>query len=481
MNKLWIAGLLLALAGCASGKHTSAPEPEHQEPAGNTEEPTEDTQEPADDRPALTGLDGKSVAFADALAHDRRTLLVIMTSWCVPCRKEQPKVEEFAETNGGTTRVFYVIAGSDVDKSNEIVTDRKFKLNAYADPEGKVSEYFDVEKTPTLLTFDADGKLTGTYHSIEDVPAGEQSAATKTLAPVADSGTELGTSYDVVVMATDEEKAATDLAAAREVCREAERHLSEWKDDSDISRLNREAGEHPVEVHGDLLKVISASLKVSKATAGAFDVTWYPLSGLWKQAAESDKLPSETELAEVMKSVGYEKVIIEDSMVSFSQPGTKLGLGAVAKGWIVDAVFLALKKRGYSNLIVNIGGDLRTAGVGPEGPWTFKITDPYRPPAPAGSFELQDGSVATSGNYIRYTEIEGKQYGHIIDPRTGRPAPFTGSVSVFAPDCAMADALATALFVMGPDEGLKWVAKTPGIKAIYVTEDGLKASFDIGG
>ncbi|MCB9893913.1 MAG: FAD:protein FMN transferase [Planctomycetes bacterium] len=474
MKKLWIAGLLLALAGCASSK--PAPAPKETPPENN-----KSTEQPADDRPALTSLDGEGVSFSSSLDHDHRTLVVFMTAWCVPCRKEQPKVEEFAAENGATTRVFYVISGSDTDKANEIVKDRKFKLNAYADPDGAVAKYFDVEKTPTLLMFDADGNVTGTYHSIEDVPAGEQSATPARLSPVADSGTELGTSYDVVVMAADEDKAEEDLAAAREVCREAEKHLSEWKEDSDISRLNREAGEHPVEVHGDLLKVIRASLEVSKATGGAFDISWYPLGPLWKKAGERDSLPTDDELAETMAAVGYEKVIVDGDTVSFTHPNTRLGLGAVAKGWIVDAVFLALRKRGYENLIVNIGGDLRTAGVGPDGPWTFKITDPFNAPAAAGSFALQDGSVATSGNYIRYAEIEGKKYGHIIDPRTGWPAKFNGSVSVFAPDCAMADALATALFVMGPEDGLKWVAKTPGIKAIYVTEDGLKASFEIDG
>jgi thiamine biosynthesis lipoprotein len=280
----------------------------------------------------------------------------------------------------------------------------------------------------------------------------------------------------VIVMAADVEKARKDLAAARQVVLEAESHLSEWKYDTDISRLNREGGRGPVEVEGDLLKLITASIRVTEATDGAFDVTWLPLKNVWKEAAAESRLPSEATLKTVLEAVGSDNIVVDGSHVSFRNPLTQIGLGAVAKGWIVDAVFLHLKAAGYDNLIVNIGGDLRTAGQGPDGPWTFQIMDPFEPSRVAGTFELADGSVATSGNYLRYVEIEGKRYGHIFDPRTGYPAEFDGSVSVFTVDCAMADALATALFVMGPEKGMQWVKEHPGVEVIYATRDGLKSS-----
>ncbi|MCA8912899.1 MAG: FAD:protein FMN transferase [Planctomycetes bacterium] len=390
-------------------------------------------------------------------------------------------VEKFAKDHAADTRVIYVVSGSDASRVKEVADERKIAIPIYADPDGQFSEHFNVEMTPTLLDFDRDGKLTGTYDSVEMLPGSSESALPRKLDAVVDSGTEIGTSYDVVVMAADESKAREDLAAAREVVHEAEKHLSEWKADSDISKLNERAGIEPVEVHGDLLKLIKASAEVSKATGGAFDITWLPLGKLWKDAAGADKLPSQEEIDAVLKAVDYKHVVVDGDKVSFDNPDTRIGLGAVAKGWIVDAVFLALKKRGYENLIVNIGGDLRTAGEGPDGPWTFEITDPYAPSMQIGKFDLQDGSVATSGNYLRYLEIEGKRYGHIVDPRTGRPATFDGSVSVFTRDCAMADALATALFVMGPEEGLKWVRQHDGVDAIYATRDGLQSSLPLDG
>lgn len=369
-----------------------------------------------------------------------------------------------------------MIAGTDAKRAAELAKERNFKTPVYADPDGAFSKHFGVELTPTLITLNAAGNRTGTYESIEEIPPDSESALPRPLSAVVDSGTEIGTTYDVVVMAADPVQARYDLAQARKVVHEAETHLSEWKPDSDISRLNQQGGSGPVAVHGDLLHLITASIEVTRATGGAFDITWLPLAKVWKDAAANGRLPDEATLAPVLAAVGSGNIHVDGEFVSFTNPLTQIGMGGVAKGWIVDAVFLHLKNAGYDNLIVNIGGDLRTAGQGPNGPWTFQITDPYTTGGVAGTFELRDGSVATSGNYLRYVEIAGKRYGHILDPRTGWPAEFDGSVSVFTRDCAMADALATALFVIGPEKGLPWVKDHPGVEVVYVTRDGLRTS-----
>jgi thiamine biosynthesis lipoprotein len=460
IRQTWFGGLAVAMAllvGCASPQ-----------PAGNA-------GEGAEGPPALWSLDGKSVPWANVRMEGRRNVVVFMTPFCRACHEEQPHVEAFAREHERDTQVFYVIAGSDAESAAELAEKRAIQVTVYADPEGRFSDYYAVERTPTVLVFDAAGKLTGTHASIDDL--GEDSRAEK-LKPISDSGREIGTSYDVVVMAADEQQARRDLASAREVVHEAERHLSEWNPESDLSKLNRGAAQNAVEAKGDLLRLITASRKVSDATYGAFDITWLPLGAVWQEARRSRVLPTEEKIRSTLEAVGPDKVAVDGSMVRFTHPDTKIGLGAVAKGWIVDAVFLHLRKRGYENLIVNIGGDLRTAGVGPDGAWTFQIKDPYNPDSVIGTFELQDGSVATSGNYARYVEIDGKRYGHILDPRTGWPAPFDGSVSVLTPDCAMADALSTALFVIGPEEGMKWAGKNPGVRVIYATREGLISNLD---
>lgn len=372
----------------------------------------------------------------------------------------------------------YVISGSALDRANEIAKARNFKVDVYVDAKGELAKHFEVAYTPQLLLFDAAKNLTGSYDDLASVPNGESGALPR-LSPVGDSGTELGTAYDVVVMAADEARAREDLKAAREVLHECERHLSEWKDDSDITELNRSAYVKPFEAKGDLLKVIKASLQVSKATDGAFDITWLPLGRMWDDAAREGRLPSKEKIASVLKAVGPDKVEVNGAFVRFTHPDTKIGLGGVAKGWIVDAVFLDLKKRGYDNLIVRIGGDMRTGGRGPDGKWNFRIVDPWDQGRFVGTFDLEDAAVSTSGQYYRYVEIEGKRYGHIIDPRTGWPAPFEGSVSVITHDSAMADALSKALFIMGPETGIAWAKKHPGIEVIYATKDGLKSSLPV--
>jgi thiamine biosynthesis lipoprotein len=372
----------------------------------------------------------------------------------------------------------YIISGSALDRANEIAKARNFKVDVYVDAKGELAKHFEVTYTPQLLLFDAARKLSGSYDDLDSVPKGESGALPR-FNPVGDSGTELGTAYDVVIMAADETKAIEDLKAAREVLHVCERHLSEWKNDSDITELNRSAFVKPFEAKGDLLKIIKASLQVSKATDGAFDITWLPLGKLWDDAAKANKLPTKEEIDAVLKAVGYDKIELSGSLVSFKHENTKIGLGGVAKGWIVDAVFLELKKRGYENLIVRIGGDMRTCGTGPEGKWNFRITDPWDQSKFVGTFDLEDAAVSTSGQYFRFNEIEGKRYGHIIDPRTGWPATFEGSVSVITHDSAMADALSKALFIMGPEKGIEWVKKHPGIEVIYATSEGLKSTLNV--
>lgn len=305
------------------------------------------------------------------------------------------------------------------------------------------------------------------------------------LIEVSDSGRELGTSYDVVVRTTRNlrSRAEADLAEARDLCRELEAQLSEWRPDSEISEVNRWAAREAVRVSEPLLRLIQGAAQVSQLTGGAFDITWKPLGNLWDAAAASGRLPGEGHIEETLAEVGWRYVSVTDGSVRFQREGVQLGIAGVAKGWIIDAVFLFLRDRGYEHIIVNIGGDLRTCGRGPgDGRRTFLIADPHHPDRSAGLLEVDDTAIATSGNYLRRREIEGQLIGHILDPRTGRPPAFTGSVTVLTRDAAMADALATALFVMGPAEGLALARRLDGVDAVFVTPEGTESTLsDTGG
>jgi len=296
---------------------------------------------------------------------------------------------------------------------------------------------------------------------------------------VGDHGRELGTSYDLelVVRQGEEASARSALAEARERCHELETSLSEWKEDSEISRINQQAWDHPVPLTPPVERLLAGALHVARATGGTFDFTWAPLGALWDHAEQRGRAPDDAELAEARRALGFEKVVLEDGKVRFLSPGTKLGVASFAKGWIIDALFHVLRRAGFDNVIVNIGGDLRTSGHNEKGETqAFQVLDPYQPTRSAAELGIVDGSLATSGNYFRKRIIDGTSYGHLFDPKTGRPPEFDGSVTVLAAEATMADALSTALFVMGPERGLEFARRNPGLQVLYVTRTGLQCT-----
>jgi FAD:protein FMN transferase len=296
---------------------------------------------------------------------------------------------------------------------------------------------------------------------------------------VGDHGRELGTSYEVELLIRPGEEAQAEraLEAARERCHQLDASLSEWRDDSDISWLNQQAWRQSVPVSEPVARLLAGALHVAQATGGAFDFTWAPLGALWDRAEERGQAPDDAELAEVRRHIGSHKVVLEGGVVRFTNPGTRLGVASFAKGWIIDAIFHGLRRAGFAHVIVNIGGDLRSTGDDGRGsPQVFRILDPYEPTRVAAQLGLVEGSIATSGNYFRKRMIGGKAYGHLFDPATGRPPEFDGSVTVLAADAAMADALSTALFVMGPERGLAFARRVPGLEVLYVTRSGLLAT-----
>jgi len=297
--------------------------------------------------------------------------------------------------------------------------------------------------------------------------------------PVVDQGRALGTSYDVLVLAQqgDEARARRDLAAVRALCDRLEDQLSEWKPDSELSRVNRLAGEGPVKLSPLLERLLVGAQHVAQATGGAFDVTWAPLGRLWDDAERRGRVPTESERLAALTTLGHRRVHVQDGRVWFDRPGVQLGIASFGKGAIIDLLFEALRSRGYQHLVVNLGGDLRTGGLDADGePWCFRVVDPDRPAGVAAELLAHDVAIATSGNSFRARRIQGERFGHLLDVSTGWPAAFDGSVTVLARDAAMADALATALLVMGPERGLAFARHFPQLEALFLSRDGRVAT-----
>jgi FAD:protein FMN transferase len=410
------------------------------------------------------------------------TLLVFATVWCRICISELPELRQWKAKHPGS-RLLYVMSGTPAKRTqahcDKYGIDSAFEV--LVDHQGPIADAFRVQATPSLFLFEGPDSQRGPYHRVSELPEpaappdAEEAKATEPTATFIDEGRELGTSYSVSVSAARDraEQVERDLAEVRAMTRVLEARLSEWKDDSEISKLNRAAAGRPVPLSKTLWNILQGALQVSRATEGAFDVTWRPLGAVWKEAEQSGELPTDAALQGALAHVGYRYVLLEGESVRFARPGVELGIAGVAKGWIIDAIFLELSDRGYSRILVNIGGDLRMKG--PEA-LHMKLADPFAPDRMAAKVTVRDRAMATSGNYFRTRTVGGKRVGHILDPRTGRPPDFEGSVTVITRDAAMADALATALFVMGPDAGLAFATRTPTVDVVYATRDGLQAT-----
>lgn len=252
--------------------------------------------------------------------------------------------------------------------------------------------------------------------------------------------------------------------------------LSEWSDDSDVGQVNLHPA-HWVRVSPETFAVITRGLEAGKASRGAFDITFQAMSHVWKfgSAAEANpKPPSAVEVERLRRLVDYRKVERDVEARAVRLPeGYKLGLGGIAKGYIVDRAAAVLKKAAIETFLVQAGGDLYGAGRKPDGsPWVTGIQDPR---APQGEYfatiELTDHAFSTAGDYARAYVVGGRRYHHIIDPRTGYPATASRSVTVWADDATTADAIDDAVFILGPERGLELADASPGVGVVIVDKN----------
>ena len=267
----------------------------------------------------------------------------------------------------------------------------------------------------------------------------------------------MGTLCELRVYAPDRAQADRAMSRAFAEVARLEAIFSTFQPNSDVSRLNRAAAGEAVAVSPELIELLAKSREVSAAARGAFDVTVGPLIGLWRHAAETDTLPSPEALAAAGERVGMRHLAVAGETVCRLREGVEVNFGAIGKGYALDRAAGVLRAEGVSGALLNFGGQVLVAGLPPDQPyWTVEVRDPHDPWNPARrltELRLAAGSIATSADYARGMTVAGRPYSHILDPRTGAPAAGLRSVTVIAPTATEADALSTALFVLGPQEG----------------------------
>ncbi len=243
------------------------------------------------------------------------------------------------------------------------------------------------------------------------------------------------------------------------------------KEDSDIARLNKKK---TLQVQPETYDIIQKSMGYAKKTNGCFDITLFPVVKAWGFTTEEEKVPDADTLQKALQKVGYRNIVLkEDHQVELKNE-SEIDVGAIAKGYLSEAIMTYLKEKNVSGAMVSLGGNVQTLGQknGSEN-YRIGITDPKDGTSVYGIVSLHDKAVVTSGIYQRYFEENGKVYHHIMDYRTGAPAENDlASVTVIAENGTMADAYATALFVMGEEEAIAFQKKEADFEMILIRKDG---------
>jgi len=223
---------------------------------------------------------------------------------------------------------------------------------------------------------------------------------------------------------------------------------------SDVARINNSSGD-PVLVGADTYTVLKHSQEYSRVTKGTFDITVWPLIDLWKQSAKSNTFPTNEQIQKARRAVGADNIqLLPNNFVKRNNPGTRIDLGGIAKGYAIDEVARIFREHGISSFFIDAGGDILVGGQNCSGkPWRVGIRDPRDKSTIIDIVEVIDGAVATSGNYEQYFTIGNERWSHIIDPHSGFPQRNVISSTVIAPTAMEADALATALCVLGGQPG----------------------------
>lgn len=286
-----------------------------------------------------------------------------------------------------------------------------------------------------------------------------------------DARSKMGAPFEIQLVATDEASGRAAIDAAYDEIDRVEALISEWRESSEISEVNRRAGDAPVPVGADLFAVLERSIWASEVTDGAFDVTFAACGRAW--SIRERRVATEAEIAACLPQVNFRRLELDRgrSTVRLPHAAMRIGVAGIGQGYGVDRAVEVLEARGFERYVVDGAGDIRISGTGLDRPWTVGIAHPRRRGELWAVVQPSAGAIVTSGDYERYFEQDGVAYHHILDPATGRPARRSIAVTVIAPNATDADALSTGLFVLGPERGIEVAEALPGVEALIFGPD----------
>lgn len=276
----------------------------------------------------------------------------------------------------------------------------------------------------------------------------------------------------IKVVSNNRAKAQEAINQAFNRIKQIEITANNFDENSELSKLNNSPTDTEIKVSNDLFFCIAEALRYNKLIEGAFDITVEPLMLMWRQAQEYQVIPSAEQIQDALSKTGSLNIELnsEKQTVKFKKSGIKIDLGGIVKGYAVDEAVNTLKNNGIKNALVNIGGDIYCLGKNNNKPWVLGIQDPLNKDKIIGSMELSDKGISTAGGYERFFLIQGKRFGHIINPKTGMPIEEDVlSVTVVAASTIETDALDTGIFVLGKQNGVKVIEALGNTEAVIIT------------
>ena len=284
----------------------------------------------------------------------------------------------------------------------------------------------------------------------------------------------MGSRFSIVLYAENDDQARTAFGAAFRRIADLDQALNDYDPRSELSKLSAASPtQSPVTASDDLWAVMLHSRRFHGESGGAFDVTVGPLTSLWREARRKKTLPTVKQREAALAAVGFQHVaMIEASQsISLARANMRIDLGGIAKGFAVDEALAALKKHGIESALVNGGGDIAASAAPPlrEG-WKIGVAPLAADAKPSRFLLIAHQAIATSGDTWQFVEIDGVRYSHIVDPQTGLGLTERSSVTVVAPDCTTADALASAISVLGLTKGVALVERMEGASALVIRE-----------
>ncbi len=304
--------------------------------------------------------------------------------------------------------------------------------------------------------------------------AASLAACTRSKPPASEVWETMGTFAQVSVPAAERAALPGYTRVARETFAAINDLLTVYTTNSELSAFNAVAGSPARKLHPHTLRALAEARRYAELSGGAFDPTVAPLVSAWGfNGAQTPEhpLPPET-LRAALANVGWQHLVLSNGTARLDRPGMQVDLGGIAKGYAVDVAFEQLLALGARNVMVDLGGNLRCAGRGrAQRPWTIGVRHPFDREAILGTVELTNGqATATSGNYEKFVEIEGKLYAHIIDPRSGLPVTGMAGVTVISTNATETDGLSTALFVLGVEGSRALLQRLPHVDALLVED-----------